>query len=194
VTENLSYDLTDFLDASGTEASPLTTLSGSFTVNFDPTQYYSGTTTGLTVYGSSFPNIGSQLAFAWDPTYSVLSFGGLQNGPGDIASGTNDFVVQFNLSNLSQPRLSLCSDPGFSCGNLQGNSSYTASGYTLAAYPNDFWLSLAGSASSVPEPGTLALLGAAGFGMLLSQRRRVFQRMGFSNALLPIRSYRGAAH
>lgn len=41
----------------------------------------------------------------------------------------NVFVIQFNLSNVNAPRLSLCSDPGFICGNLQGNSSYAASGY-----------------------------------------------------------------
>jgi len=48
----------------GNVAPPLKTLSGSFSVTFDPRFSYSTTTTGLSVLSSSYPAIGSPYSFA----------------------------------------------------------------------------------------------------------------------------------
>ena len=171
ITENLGFSLGSFLDANGATPPPLTTLSGSVSVTFDPTVGYNNDTADIVVHTLSYPGVGSTVGFSWSTGFHVLSVGGIQNGAGDIGSGSNDFVIQFNLADLNAPRLSLCSDPGFTCGSLQGNSSYTSSGYTVASDANGFWLALAGNAQSVPEPSGVALL-AAGLGALAWRGRR----------------------
>ena len=172
VTENLSFSIGLFLDGNGTTAPPVTSLFGSITVTFDPTAFVDNDTADLVIHSLSFTP-SSTVAFAYNPSLDVLSFGGEANGVGDIGFGTTDFVIQFNLSDLAAPRLSLCSDPGFACGSLQGNSSYTASGYTLASYPNDFWLALAGTTTpTIPEPSSIAALGVGLVFLAKRPRRR----------------------
>lgn len=153
----------------GSVAPPLTTLSGSFSVTFDPALLNFTANRTLSVISSSYRGRIALLTFACNPTLSVLSFGGVNGGAGNIYLCTDDFVIQFNLSNPNAPRLTLCSDPGFSCG-IHGNSSYLASGYALARYPGDFWLALAGTATPVDEPGG-ALLLAAGIASVAAAAR-----------------------
>jgi hypothetical protein len=41
---------------------------------------------------------------------------------------------------MSEPKLSVCSNPGFSCGTANGNALFYASGYSLTSYAADGWL------------------------------------------------------
>ena len=81
----------------------------------------------------------------------------------------NVFVIQFNLSNVNAPRLSLCSDPGFICGNLQGNSSYAASGYYCTLFGR-LLARAGGHHRAADEPGG-ALLLAAGMASVAAAAR-----------------------
>lgn len=153
ITENLTADLSGFIDGFGNTPSPVAAIDASFTVTFNESGYIGPTTTGLTVNSFTGTTLGSPLEYAWDPSLDVLSIGA---SPviGEIFGGQNDVVFQFNLSNPNAPRLSLCSDPGFICGSGQGNSLYYSSGYTLAGYPNDGWLATVANGvpvNSAPE-------------------------------------------
>jgi len=64
ITTTLGFKIGNFLDGLGNVAPPLKTLSGSFSVTFDPRFSYSTTTTGLSVLSSSYPAIGSPYSFA----------------------------------------------------------------------------------------------------------------------------------
>jgi hypothetical protein len=90
------------------------------------------------------------MEYAWNPSTDILSVGS-SSTIGRIYSGQNDVVFQFNLSNPSAPALSVCSNPGFSCGTGNGNALFYASGYTLPGYPTDGWLATVANGVSVAQ-------------------------------------------
>ncbi|GEM_PF-4499680 len=169
VTENLTADLSGFIDISGNVASPVSAIDASFTVTFNPASYIGPTTSGLTVNSFGGLTLPSPIEYVWNPTIDVLT---IYESPvsGEIFTGQTDVVFQFNLSNFSAPRLSVCTDQGFDC---PGSSLLYTSGYTLASYSNDGWFATVANgvpATSVPEPAALTLL-FAGLAMLTGRRQ-----------------------
>jgi hypothetical protein len=166
VTENLTADLSGFLNIGTGPAAPYSTVDGSFSVTFNTSSYIAPTTSGLTVNSFSGTVISGPIEYAWNPTNDILSIG---SSPviGEIYAGQNDVVFQFNLSNLSAPKLSVCSDPGFSCGTAQGNSLFYASGYTLASYPTSGWLATVANGVSVSAPELSPGSAATGLTLLM---------------------------
>ena len=167
VTENLTADLSGFIDISGATPSPVSAIDATFTITFNAGSYIGPTTTGLTVDSYSGTTLSSPLEYAWNPKLDVLSVGS-SSTIGEIFAGQNDVVFQFNLSDLSKPRLSVCSDPGFQCQSANGNSLFYSSGYTLTGYPSDGWLATVANGVSVAKaPEIDASSAAAGLTLFL---------------------------
>jgi hypothetical protein len=168
VTEDFSVSLGSFIDIVGSTPSPIASFSAVFEVTFDPAVSETGDTANIQVLNqSNLPSLGSALGFNYHAVARQMSIGGIQNGAGNIAGLTNDFVVQLDLTNLNAPRLNVCSDPGFSCGSAPGST--LASGFTVSS-STQVWLA---TVAAVPEPASIALLGfglAAAAG--LRRRRR----------------------
>lgn len=171
VTETYSFTLNDFVDEGAGLPSPLAAITGSFTLTFDPTLYYDNDTTDIVVNYLSDPFIASPIGFDNFPggpgATSYIAIGGIQFDADFISEGTDDFTL--NLKYVDDPStavLALCGD-GYSCGGAP--PSAVASGYTLAGYPNSFWLPFQGSAA--PEPATWTLL-MGGFGLAGAGLRR----------------------
>jgi hypothetical protein len=177
VTETYDFTLSNFVDIGGGNVpAPYTTVTGSFTLTFDPTVTYTDQSAGLTVNSFSGGPIDSTLVFSTSSPGSpyFISIGGLDNGAGLIAYGTNDFVLQLRFadgSNLGSPELPVCTDPGYSCG---GNPAFYASGYSLASYQSAAWFPTTASVSATPLPATLPLFatGLGGLGLLGWRRKR----------------------
>jgi hypothetical protein len=188
ITENLTGDLGGFIDVAGNTPAPISSVDASFTVTFNYSSFIAPTTSGLTVNsysGPSLASLASPIEYDWDPSAGIMSIGATANPStnlGLIFPGSQDLVFQFNLSNPSDPKLSVCSDPGFSCGTAQGNALFYASGYTLASSPNDGWLATVAngvSVNSAPEidpASTAAGLSLLLGGLLVSTGARSAQR------------------
>jgi hypothetical protein len=163
MTITLDFALSGFADALGNLPPPSAFAAGNITLTYDPMVGTGPTSVGLQVNSLSGLSSASQLQFSAGTGGSV-SFGGSANGPGIVAAGVEDFVVQFDLSNLAAPRLFTCADPGFSCGSFTGNAGFTSSAYTVAGVSAG-WFAATGSVRIVPnpmpEPGTLVLVALA---------------------------------
>jgi hypothetical protein len=173
VTETYDFNLSGFVDIFNNATPPISSLSGSFTVTFDPTIAVDNQTTGIT-QNSLTPGItlGSTLGFtSFTATSShpfALFIGGISNDADTLAvNKTNDIVLSLeflNPTNFADPTLIPCVT-GLLCGKFNGDSSVFASGYTLS---DSFFLATAGSVSAVPEPSTWAMmiLGFCGLGFM----------------------------
>src|ERR1700722_5155921 len=77
VAENLYFDLTGFVDI-GTNniAPPVNEVTGSITVNFDPTLNYDNDTTDLVVHSLTGVTSDSPLGFTYAASSHLLEFGG----------------------------------------------------------------------------------------------------------------------
>jgi MYXO-CTERM domain-containing protein len=170
ITVNISFSLSDFVDAVGALAPPQATLSGDVNVTYEPGVATADTATGLTINSLSFTPA-SMTVFGIGAG-GRFSLGGSANGAGIIGVGSTDFVLQLNLADLAAPALFTCADPGFNCGPLTGNASVLSSAYTVAG-TSGAWFARAGSLTVTPvsAPGGLALA-ALGLAMLAGTRRR----------------------
>src|SRR5665811_641506 len=100
VTETYDFTLGSFVDGYGGLAPPIASLSGSFTVSFDPTVAVSGlelTTNafsdslfGPPFYYSVFPASGS--------TPLLMAIGDVQSSPGTVTSGFTNFGLGLILT------------------------------------------------------------------------------------------------
>lgn len=174
VTETYDFSFSNFIDVGLAVPSPIAAISGSVTLTFDPTMDADNVTSGVVVNYLNGAPLASPVGYTYfAPTspggWAYLAIGGIAFDADFIAFGTNDFAVNYKFKDPAFPQLALCSD-GYACGTAP--PSTVASGYTLAAYPDDGWLVGTGS---VPEPTVWAML-LAGFGLAgvtLRGRRRV---------------------
>ncbi|WP_293676410.1 PEPxxWA-CTERM sorting domain-containing protein [uncultured Phenylobacterium sp.] len=178
ITRTYAFELSDFQIALGSNAPPLSEVSGVVTLTFDDALSFSGQTTGISIADYVGPALGSTLAFSsfGGPGDSHgIAIGGLASGVGLIASGSSDFVLQVEFADASydNPFLPMCSS-GFTCGSAAPTTF--ASGYTISGTSGG-WLAAAGSVSvvPVPEPSSWALmiLGFGGIGAVLRRRPQV---------------------
>jgi hypothetical protein len=181
ITETYNFTLGNFEDLGGSTASPISSISGSFTVTFDPSINYVDQTIGLTVNSLTDTSIDSPLAFStYSGTPSYMTIGGTNDTVNYIDSGTNDFVLQLKFADANSfgsPTLPKCTDSGYDCG---GAPTFYASGYTLADYPEDGWFATTASVSAetpLPAAFPLFLSGIAGTGGLLRWKRKKNQRV-----------------
>lgn len=180
VTETYSFTLGGFVDINGSPPlpSPQSTITGSFTVTFDPTLNYDNDTTDLVVHSFSgspmAPALDSQLGFTYDASGHFFFLGGVANDSDFVFTGTNDFVLTFDLTNLADPKFVPCNTPGFLCGANTGNPAYDTSGYTTQGTNSLWFIAAANSNTAVPEPATWAILlaGLLGAGAMVRYGRR----------------------
>lgn len=184
VTRTYNFTLGDFVDGFGSAAPPSTSVTGSFTVTFDLATGFSNDTADITLNSLSGVTIDSPFSFGGGPFGGgqyFMSVGGLANGPGGIAGGTNDFVLQLQFGNpasVDTPVLVTCaSAQGYFCGSETDQPGPTASGYTRSD-SGHAWFATSGSITSnggVPEPASwaLMLLGFGGLGAMMRTRRRL---------------------
>ena len=150
VTDVFAIGASGFSDLTGTVASaPVDPASLVVSLTFDPA---SGdqfdNSAGLRVLASSLPVSG--LAFDYDSTNDVLTFGGAGLSGIGITAGTNDVLAVVDTP-------------------YTGTAGFGGLAYTTSISPGIFE-SLTGTVS-VPEPGSVALL-LTGLGVLGARRRR----------------------
>jgi hypothetical protein len=184
VTETYDFSLSNFVDIFGNSPAPFPTVTGSFTVTFDPLVSVSNQTTGFTFNTTpglpSDSPIGFTVFGASSPTGdATIAVGGIEAGANEVVQDTNDPIVFFNIPNASDPAdasLVICSQPGFSCGDFTGNVTVFASGYALAGTDSVFFATDEAVTSGVPEPATWAmmLVGFGGLGAAMRTRRRTY--------------------
>lgn len=137
-------------------SAPIDPFFLNFRITFDTTQNYSSETSGITLNALNI-SFTDTIAFSYTASNGSFSVGGVTNDVDIPSRGTNDFQVQ--IANLSTTPI------------------LTAVLYAQASDPSTVFVSTTGSlnVSSVPEPGTLALLGAGVMGavaMRVRKRRR----------------------
>jgi len=154
ISRTYAFTMTDFTGINS--PAPVDTVSGSFTVTFDPSVAVYDQTEGLTVHSLSLP-VGGTFAFSFTP-FGMLSFGAILHPVFDEVAGmtwgTNDFYVGF-----FQP--------------LNDTPIAPTMGYTRAGI-QDSWGTQTGTVyghAAVPEPATWALM-ILGFGAAGAALRR----------------------
>jgi hypothetical protein len=181
ITETYNFDLGGFVDVLGSSTPPVSNITGSVTLTFDPTLTYDNDTsditvnsfTGLNQYGTSGPyayTLQSQIGFTYANGY--LEIGGIESDSDLVVVGSTDIVISLNVTNPGDPAFVPCSTPGYTCGQYTGSDLVDASGYTLADYNTGWFYGVPQSNVGVPEPGTGLMLGTGLMGLAAVRRRR----------------------
>ena len=175
ITENLSFNLTGFVDvtAGSNIIPPITTITGSITVTYDPTLTYDNDTADIVVHSlTGITNISSPLGFTYQNGF--LEFGGTLNDSDEVFENTDDLVVAFNVTNPADPTFIPCSTPGYTCGQFTGSNAVDAAGYTQVGYNTGWFYGVQSTVSPTltPEPSTEALLALSGIAAFAVRRYR----------------------
>jgi hypothetical protein len=160
ITSTISFTATDF----GSDA-PQDTVTGSFTVTYDPTQTIFGATS-ITLNNLSI-DLGSPLVFDYNPSAQAITIGGSFPvagpfaEPGEVVAGSDDFDLQ--ITNLTASSYFFAA---FLYSQAGVPHVFTAGNLALTVTP--------GAVASTPIPGTLPLLGTglAALGLLGLRRMR----------------------
>src|ERR1700679_2991543 len=186
ITETLTFNLTGFVDIVDNSTPPDTLITGSITVNYDPSLSYDNDTTDIVVNSLTGVTVSSPLGFTYQNGF--LEFGGIENDASFVDFGTNDLVVAFNVTDPSEPTFIPCSTPGYTCGKYTGSSLVDAAGYTIAGSDDGWFYGVESTVTpapptpAVPEPSSLLLLGT-GIGALVGAARRKASMMAFHRML-----------
>ena len=178
ISEDINFSLSGFVDITGSVPPPITLITGSITVTYDPALTYNNDTSHIVVHSLTGISVDSALGFTYQNGF--LEFGGIQNNADFVSSNTNDLVVSFNVTDPNHPQFVPCSTPGFTCGTYTGSSLVEAAGYTRVGSNTGWFYGAPESVVSpmpinapVPEPETVSLLaiGLAAIGWLRRKRR-----------------------
>jgi hypothetical protein len=130
--------------------SPYSTVTGAFTLTFDPLVSMDETQSGIVLNSLSIP-LGSAVAFRYDYITSldigVIQIGGSQDGINALGGFNDDFYLTFQWTGTGPLRFG-----GFDYSNG-------------SVVPNEAFLAGAGSVRAVPEPASWALM-IGGFGLV----------------------------
>lgn len=150
----LDYSFT--VDRSGAPAGyPTTPGTGSFTVTFDNSANISSTSSGLVA--STNILFDGVLEYEYNAIADAFALGGSVNGAGGVGNSTNDFRVEvLSASTAPQP----------------GNYLEVRAGSNVYSLPPSDVQFTQNPSNAVPEPASLALVGAAFGGLLLARRRK----------------------
>jgi len=180
VTETYNFTLNDFVDIIGSSPSPITSISGSFTLTFDPSVSYVDNTTNITGSITGIPNapvVASTIGFdTFVGTPYGIAIGGIYGGADLIYSNTNDFILELTFANaasLADPSIAVCGGPGLTCGNYTGSNAVYAAGYSETG-TDSVWFAQVQNVSPTPLPAALPLLagGLGALGLLGWRRKR----------------------
>ncbi|WP_077033991.1 PEP-CTERM sorting domain-containing protein [Pelomonas sp. KK5] len=176
VAHDFSFVLGGFVDINGSPAlpSPVSQITGSFTVTFDTALNYDNDTADVVVHMLTGVTVDSPIGFTYDAASHTFFLGGTANDSNFVVVGTNDFVLTYNLTDIANPAFIPCDTPGFLCGANTGNPAYDTSGFTTTGNDSLWFIAAAQSnpnGTSVPEPATGALVLAAMLGLALSRQK-----------------------
>ena len=152
ISEVINFDATNFFRIAGT-GTPAGEATGSFSITLDPALNYFSQTSGITLNsfrldGADFA-IDSPISFSYNSLTDTLVVGGLAGGPlfplgNDLALGIGDLTNDPRFLALAYSDL------------VPGNKSF----FNTESFGGSYgvFLSLKGSISAVPLPGSLPLL------------------------------------
>jgi hypothetical protein len=140
---------------------PYSSVSGSFTLQFDDTLTYTDETNGITLHSLDLPIDPFSLAFSYAPGRTFLDVGGARNGVAVSPIGVStDFAMSILNANGPNPQ--------------RGIFFYTAPGLNNSVVVANTISLTAVNAAAVPEPSTWGtlMIGFAFTGIALRRRGR----------------------
>ncbi|GAB2174781.1 hypothetical protein [Dongia sp. agr-C8] len=96
VSLSIAFFATDFESVNGASRAPVSPVTGTFHVTFDPAQAYHDETNGIDATALNI-SVGSPLAFDYNVLSHALIIGGLNATTRGVAYGTDDFIFEVLL-------------------------------------------------------------------------------------------------
>ncbi len=161
IAKTFTFSASNFVYSVPGTVLPYTSVSGSFTLQFDDTLTYADETNGITLHSLDLPIAPFSLAFSYAPGRPFLDVGGARNGVSVTPIGiTTDFAMSIFNANSANPQA--------------GFFFYTAPGLFNSFVISNSVSLTAVNATAVPEPSTWAIMtiGFAFSGVMLRCRRR----------------------